>query len=195
MTEICVEISATVDEIKKVAIEKGFEFLETYYNLDTYYTTLKNEELKNVSYLNLLDNSVVIRDVFGDTWAVKNIVHKKKTLDENQNVIEEIKTEIKIDDIAKAKKLFDNLKMTCWCDFTNQNTLLKKGEVILNVQYIKELGTFIEVEEYDSIADYPATQKFDILVDIINSLGFPIGTDYSCKKPFMLFEKNQKNMI
>lgn len=192
MTEICVQINGELEEIKKSALEKGFEFKESYNNYDTYYSTVSEEELKTVEYKKLLDNSVIVRNIVGDDVDIKNIVYKKKTLDDQGNVIEEIKTKLKIDDIQKAKLIFKSLGLTCWCDFINQNNEYTKGEVVLNIQHVDELGTFIEIEEYDSIKDKSDEEKFEILVGVINSLGFPIGTDYSCKKPYMYLKNNLK---
>lgn len=185
MTEICVQINGELEEIKNSAIEKGFVFSESYNNFDTYYTTISEENLKKVSYKELLDNSLIVRNIKGEDFDIKNIVYKKKTLDNNGNVIEEIKTKLKIDDIEKAKTIFKNMGLTCWCDFINQNNEFKKGEITLNIQYVKELGVFIEIEEFESIKGKTDEEKFAILIDIINSFGFPIGTDYSCKKPYM----------
>ena len=122
-------------EVKKSALEKGFVFSESYNNYDTYFSTVSEEELKTVAYKKLLDNSVIVRNIVGDNCDIKNIVYKKKTLDEQGNVIEEIKTKLKIDDIQKAKLIFNSLGLTCWCDFVNQNNEYKKGEIVLNIQH------------------------------------------------------------
>lgn len=189
MTEICVQIDGNFEEIKKAVSRQGFEFIESYDNYDTYFTTIKKENIKSVSYKQLLDNSVIIRNIKGDNFDIKNIVYKKKTLDNNGNVIDEVKTKLKIDDIEKAKTIFSNIGLNCWCDYVNHNNEFKKGEIVLIIQYVEDLGTFIEIEEYKSIENKTDKEKFTILMDIINSLGFKIGKDYSCKKPYMLLNK------
>lgn len=185
MTEICVKINASLEETKRMAIEKGFEFIESYNNHDTYFSTIDKENLKKVTYKNLLDNSIIVRHITGENCDVRNLVYKKKTLDEKGNVIEEVKTKVKVDDVEKVKNIFKNIDLSCWCDFVNENNEYRKGEIILNIQHVKELGTFIEIEEYPSIANKTDKEKFDILVNIINSFGFSTGKDYSCKKPYM----------
>lgn len=186
MTEICVQINGDFEEIKKSVLDKGFEFSEAYDNYDTYFTTIQKDQIKRVSYKQLLDNSLIIRNIKGKDFDIKNIVYKKKTLDENGNVTDEIKTKLKIDDIHKAKTIFDSMGLNCWCDYINHNNEFKKGEIVLNIQYVNELGTFIEIEEFKSIENKTDKEKFSILMDIINSFGFAIGNDYSCKKPFMI---------
>jgi RNA polymerase sigma-70 factor (ECF subfamily) len=73
MTEICVQINGELEEIKKSALEKGFEFKESYNNYDTYYSTVSEEELKTVEYKKLLDNSVIVRNIVGDRLTESDI--------------------------------------------------------------------------------------------------------------------------
>ncbi len=193
MTEICVQVFKELEEVKKYVIENGFTFLESYNNHDIYYTTYKNEELKKITYKELLDRTIIIRNIISKNLDLKNLVYKSKTLDNNGNVIKEIKTKVEIDSVEKAKSIFENSGLFCWCDYINQNYEYRKGEVVINVQYVKELGTFIEIEEFNSIKNKTDEEKFEILSNIIKSLGFPIGNDYSCKKPYMFLKKKQAN--
>ena len=189
MTEICVQINGDFEKIKEAVLKQGFEFVESYDNYDTYFTTIQKDKIKIVSYKELLDNSLIIRNIKGNDFDIKNIVYKKKTFDENGNVTNEVKTKLNIDDVEKAKIIFSNIGLNCWCDYINHNNEFKKGEIVLNIQYVKELGTFIEIEEFKSIQNKSDKEKFSILIDIINSFGFPTKNDYSCKKPFMILNK------
>ena len=189
MTEICVQIYSDFEKVKQILLSQGFEFLESHSNYDTYFTSIPKEKVKQVEYKELLDNSLIIRNIKGENLDIKNIVYKKKTLDEQGNVTNEIKTKLKIDDIEKAKLIFNNMGLCCWCDYVNQNNEYKKGEITLNLQYVENLGVFVEIEEFESIKDKTDTEKFSILKDIIKSFNLPMGNDYSCKKPFMFLNK------
>lgn len=189
MTEICVQVNGNFDEIKQAVLNQGFEFLESYDNCDTYFTTIPKSKIKVVSNKKLLDNSLIIRNIKGKDFNKKNIVYKKKTFDKNGNVINEIKTKLNIDDIEKAKTIFSSIGLNCWCDYINHNNEFKKGEIVLNIQYVEDLGTFIEIEEYESIKNKTDEEKFSILIDLIDSFGFQHGNDYSCKKSFMILNK------
>lgn len=186
MLEICVQIKGTFEEIKKVILAQGYEFVESYDNYDTYFTTIQKDKIKEVLYKQLLDNSLIVRNIIGKDYDIKNIIYKKKTLDENGNVANEIDTKLDIDNIQKAKAIFSSMGLNCWCEYINHNNEFKKGEIVLNIQFVKELGMFIEVEEFESIKNKTNKEKLSILIEIINSLGFEIGNDYSCKKPFMI---------
>lgn len=193
MTEICVQAYTTLEELQRKLENAGFEFVENYNNSDTYFSTLSKRDIKKLDYKALLDSSLIVRHIEGDNCDIKNLVYKKKTLDENGNVIKEIKTKLKIDDIDKAKQMFSSLGLTCWCDYVNQNYEYKKGEISIVVQYVDSLGVFIEIEEFNSIKDKSDKEKFAILKDIVNSLNLPLGSDFSCKKPYMFLNKTIKN--
>ena len=70
-----------------------------------------------------------------------------------------------------------------------KNTYYKNGEKTIILSHVENLGDFIEVEEYPSISNLIDTEKIDILKQYINSFNFKIGSDYSCKKVYMLYLK------
>lgn len=193
MTEICVQAYTTLEELQRKLENAGYEFVENYNNSDTYFSTLSKRDIKKLDYKALLDSSLIVRHIEGDNCDIKNLVYKKKTLDENGNVIKEIKTKLKIDDIDKAKQMFSSLGLTCWCDYVNQNYEYKKGEISIIVQYVEDLGVFVEIEEFNSIKDKSDKEKFGILKDIVNALKLPLDSDFSCKKPYMFLNKTIKN--
>ena len=193
MTEICVQAYTALEELQRKLENAGFEFVENYNNSDTYFSTLSKRDIKKLDYKALLDSSLIVRHIEGDNCDIKNLVYKKKTLDENGNVIKEIKTKLKIDDIDKAKQMFSSLGLTCWCDYINHNYEYKKGEISIIVQYVDSLGVFIEIEEFNSIKDKSEKEKSAIIKDIDNSLNLPLGSDFSCKKPYMFLNKTIKN--
>lgn len=195
MTEICVQVYATLEELQRKLENAGFEFVENYNNADTYFSTLNENDVENVDYKTLLDSSLIVRHIVGDSCDIKNLVYKKKTLDENGNVIKEIKTKLKIDDVDKAKQMFSSLGLTCWCDYINHNYEYKKGEISIIVQYVDNLGVFIEIEEFNSIKDKSDKEKFAVLKDLVNSLNLPLGSDFSCKKPYMYLNKTKEQHV
>lgn len=195
MTEICVQAYTTLEELQRKLENAGFEFVENYNNSDTYFSILNENDVENVDYKTLLDSSLIVRHIVGDSCDIKNLVYKKKTLDENGNVVKEIKTKLKIDDIDKAKQMFSSLGLTCWCDYINHNYEYKKGEISIIVQYVDSLGVFIEIEEFNSIKDKSDKEKFVVLKDLVNSLNLPLGSDFSCKKPYMYLNKTKEHHV
>lgn len=192
MTEICVLMKTTFEEIKERLIQEGFKHTETYNNHDIYFTTL-SQNLNTIPYPLLLEKSILIREVNSETSSKKYIIYKKKSFDKNGNVIDEIKTKLKIDNIENAESIFKNLGFLRWCNYVVNNNEFKKGEIIINVQNVKELGIFIEIEEFESIKEKPEKEKFNILKEIVLSLNLNTSCDYSCKKPFMMLNKTYED--
>lgn len=191
MTEICVQVKESLDKIIERLKNIGYAFEERYVIHDIYYTTLKKSDLKTVDYKNLLNKSLIIRKIDGNSGINTYIVFKNKTIDNKGNVINEIKTKLKIDDEEKAKNIFTNIGMTCWCDYINENIVYKKGEIALTIQNIKNLGVFLEIEEYPSIENLSNKDKFEVLSNLVNSLGLNLNDDYSAKKPYLLLNRGE----
>ncbi len=120
--------------------------------------------------------------------TIEKLYTRKKTLDNKGNVVNEIKTKINIGNENLAKSIFNNIGLYCWCNYICKNYEFKKGKIILNVQYVKELEVFIEIEEFKSISKKSDKEKFNILTEIIKSFHFTTNSDYSCKKPYMFFK-------
>ena len=77
---------------------------------------------------------------------------------------------------------------------SQQNNFYVDGERTIIIGTVQGLdGTFIEIEEYDSIKDKSEKEKFEILIDFVNSLGFKTGGEYSCKKIYMLYKQSKQN--
>lgn len=190
MTEICVEIKENLEKVIDILKNLGYMFDERYVIHDTYYTTFKESDLKTVDYKNLLNQSLIIRKIDGNSGINTYIVFKNKTLDNNGNVINEIKTKLKIDDEEKAKTIFTNVGMTCWCDYINENIVYKKDDIALTLQKVENLGVFLEIEEYPSIKDKKEDDKFTILSNLAKSLNINLGEDYSVKKPYLFLKKH-----
>lgn len=191
MTEICVRVYEDLENTKQKLLKLGYEFEEFYANHDIYFTALTKNEVKKVGYKNLLKKSLIIRNIKGENLDIKNIVYKNKTLDDKGNVISEIKTKIKIDDVDKAKQVFANIGLNCWCDYVNENYAFKKGDVSLILQYVKELGVFLEIEEFKGMENLKSDEKFGVLKKIAESLELPLGDDFSAKKPYLFLTSDQ----
>ena len=190
MTEICVQVLSDLDTVKSELTDKGFEFVEYYNNHDIYFSTIPEEDIHNVEYKALLDRSIIIRHIKGNESDDRYIVYKSKTLDDAGNVVNEKKTKLVIDDIAKAKAVFTGLGLTRWCEYDNENHVYKKGDISIIVQYVRELGVFFEIEEFEFMSEKSSTEKFDELIKIARSLGFDLGDDFSCKKPYLYLNRD-----
>ena len=194
-TEITVQIFKEFEVVEKKLKDLGFEWVDTFTGCDRYYTTLRENELNNAEYKPLLDSSIVIRSFHKKKSNVlaTMLVHKKKTLDVNGNVIGEEKSSVNVEDGEKTAKVLDSAGLINWMTLNQQNSFYKKGEITVIAGTVKGLeGTFIEIEEYPSISHLEESEKFKILSAFIDSLEMKKGNDYSCKKIYMLYTMNKR---
>lgn len=196
-TEITVQIFENIEKVKQTLISLGFNYKDTFSGTDIYFSTCKINEIKNVSFKNLIDNSLIVRSFNKSSSNVQEsmIVHKLKTLDANGNNISEQKTSVKIDNPSNACNLFTNAGLTKWLTLNQINSFYTKDEVTIIIGIVGGLdGCFIEIEEYPSIGNLSSSEKFNHLTNFVKSLNLKTGSDFSCKKSLMLFNKNNTNI-
>lgn len=192
-TEITVQIFADIKKVCKQLEKLGYSWKETFTGTDQYFSTLTPAQVKKASYKKLLDSSIIIREFDKASTSAHQVmlVHKKKTIDSKGMVIGEVKSNVAIDNSNNANKLLTNAGLVNWMTLNQQNHFFTLGEKTIIAGTVKGLeGSFIEIEEYPSIADLPETEKFNILCNFVNELGFKTGENYSCKKIYMLYQQN-----
>lgn len=194
-TEITVQVFENIEKIKEKLENLGYVWNEKLSGTDQYFSTFSSQKVKTASYKELLDSSIIIREFDKQSTGLHQtmLLHKKKNVDNEGKVIGEEKTSLSIDNSKTASKLLSNAGLVNWMSLSQENNFYSKGETVVIAGTVKGLeGSFIEIEEYPSIKGYSETEKFNILCDLVNSFGFKIGEDYSCKKIYMLYEKNNQ---
>lgn len=194
-TEITVQIFEDIKNVIAKVESLGYAWKDTFTGKDQYFSTLQAEDLKNANYKQLLDSSIIIREFDKKSTGEHKVslVHKKKTLDDQDRVIGEIKSSVGIDNSANAHSLLANAGLKNWMTLSQQNNFYQNGEITIIIGTVEGLeGTFVEIEEYASIASKPEEEKFEILCQFVKSLGFKIGDNFSCKKIYMLYNQNKQ---
>lgn len=187
-TEITVQVFGSLDKIKTILKNKGFELIETYQLNDWYFSKL--DDISDVKYLDLLNNSFLVRQVVSDHEEVQ-LCYKKKEVDQYMNVVSEEKIKAKVNSLKNAIDIFVASGLNNYCVVKNNSYVYKKGETCFAVQVIEGLGTFIEYEENESMSGLTKEEKFDLMSRFVRTLGLKLGDDYSCKKVFMLLHKDK----
>ena len=185
-TEITVQIFDDYNTIDKTLTDLGFKMVENYQLNDWYFTKLAS--VANLSYIDLMNNSFLIRQVIDNNPKIQ-LCYKKKELDNFGNVIMEEKIKTELTDLEKAINIFKMSGLNNYCLVQNNSYVYQKGNTEFVVQIIKDLGIFIEYEETPDMVNLPAKEKFNYMVDAIKKIGLKIGNDFSCKKVFMLLHK------
>ena len=186
-TEITTRVLMTNEELYKLLKDEGFIFEGSYDIRDTYYSSLGGrEQVKSCDYQTLISKSMIVRDVTSSEGGEQALIYKNKKFDEFGNVIGESKLRLQVEDCAKLNMLLKQTGFESWCTVVNCSKWFKRGEIEIIVQEVENLGTFIEIEEYESIAHLKDEEKFAALIKLLDELNIKTTDEYSIKKPFML---------
>lgn len=186
-TEITVQVFEGKKDIFAKLEDLGFEIVEKYQLNDWYY--IKVDDIKNMSYKDLLRHSILARQVISDE-VKSQICYKNKEYDNFGNVICEHKIRTKIDDLDNAREIFKRAGLNNYCTVVNHSTVFKKGDICFALQDVEGLGIFIEYEEDDTMPkNLSNEEKMQYMFEIVNNLGLKIGDEKSCKKVEMILNK------
>ena len=187
-TEITVQVLDDIQVVRDRLLELGFECKETYYMTDWYYSRYDTAKLLGMKYIDILNNSFIIREIC-DPIPRCDMVYKKKLLDDQDNVIQEEKFKAGVDSSESINSVLAMSGLNNWCIVRNDSEIYVKGDMELAVQVIDNLGLFIEYEESASMSDLTEVEKFDLMVEQMKSLGLNLDKDFSAKKVYMKFLK------
>lgn len=191
MTEVTVQVFETLEKVKSVLGSAGFSFIETYYINDYYFSRFDNEELNKMKYIDILDNSFLVREIKDESCKVQ-LIYKKKEVDDEENVLHEEKVKLNVDSLENALKIFNFSKINNWIKLKNTTYVYKKGEIKLLVQQVEDLGLFIELEEFGSISNLRDKEKVEYMISFLKTFNLQFGEDFSCKKVYMKFLNSLK---
>ena len=191
-TEITVQLFEDIKDVENKLIKLGFCKTEELNIQENYFTNLKNDALKNASYSNLLVTSVILRSytTLKNKIPTAMLIRRLENLDSHNYAVGEERVIKEVEDEVHSRKVMTNIGYTNWVTLKQKNIYYKKGEITIILSDVEGLGNFIEVEEYPSISNLVETEKIDILKQYIKSFNFNIGNDFSCKKVYMLYQKN-----
>lgn len=187
-TEITVQILDDVNELINMLKNKNFSLEDEFDMIDYYFSKDDTETLKKLEYLDIINHSFLVRQIVGNDNSV-NLMFKSKELDEKGNVIAEEKVKTPVASLEKALKIFKLSGLNNWCEIKQHMLVWKRGETEFAIQIVDGLGAFIEYEETESMKDLTEQEKIDAMLADLKGLGINIGDDYSCKKVYMKFMK------
>ena len=188
-TEITVQVFEDPKELARKLKNNNFELIEQYRLVDYYFSIHNNTTLQNMPYADIIKNSFLVRECNGDV----SIVYKCKEIDKDNNVISETKKRFKIADNKTAKEVFLDAGLNNWCDLVQDIYCYKNEEMEIMVQYVDDLGVFIEYEEDTSVEHLETEQKLEAMVEKLKSIGLRMGTDFSVKKAYEKFVNDLQN--
>lgn len=185
-SEITVQVFDCFEKIDDILKSQGFAMIENYQLNDWYFTRL--EDASNLKYDELINNSFLVREIKTEKSIIQ-LCYKQKEFNENNVVISEEKITSNIEDLNSTLNIFKKAKLNNYCVVKNNSFVYKNEDICFTLQIIENLGIFIEYEEDETMKDLSSEQKIDHMFNLVKSLGLNIGNDYSCKKVYMLLQK------
>ncbi len=189
-SEITVEVFNNFKEINQILNDRGYNIVEKYTLFDCYFSKYPLSQLEKMSYIDILNNSILLRECPENSF--KKMVFKKKEIDENQNVIAEEKISTYVNDIESAKAIFLAAGFCEWCNLTNKSYVFEDGEHSFVIQVVDDLGIFLELEENEKMQG-ESKEKISQMTAFVKTLGLNLGSDFSCKKNYLKFQKELKH--
>lgn len=191
--EITVEVLETKENVIKSISNNGFELEKEYDINDIYLVKKEFENCKN--YNELLNNSILIRDISENPNTRKLITYKQKHIDDNGDILNQINANVEINNIDDA---YNMLKLIGYIDLmkiSDHITVYQKdnGDE-LALQFVND-RIYIEIEEKCEHTG-KMYESLDYMKSIITNLNLPIKDEnyYAKKAEDILNDKKEKRV-
>lgn len=191
--EITVEVLETKEKVIKSISNNGFKLEKEYDINDIYLVKKEYENCKN--YNELLNNSILIRDISEKSNPRKLITYKQKHVDNNGNILNQINANVEINNIDDA---YNMLKLIGYIDLIkirdHISVYQKNNGDELALQFVNE-RIYIEIEEKCEHTG-KRYESLDYMKSIITNLNLPIKNNnyYAKKAEDILNDKNRINI-
>lgn len=185
-TEVTVQVFDTFEKTDEILRSQGFRLIDSYAIFDRYFS--KHANVAALSYAELIGGSFLVRTVETGKLSHK-LIYKKKLLDENGTVVSEEKVKTDLGDADEAVRIFAFSGLEPYCELRNRSFIYEHANVCLALQVVDGLGTFIEYEEDETMKGLGDEEKIRRLTAVLTSLGLNLGSDFSCKKVYMMLHK------
>ncbi len=186
--EITVRLNENIQSaIRKLEIQ-GFRKIRES-EIDDVYMTLKLKMLNRDNIQNILNKSVLLRNLKLENKEIKKIAYKNKEIDVKGNVISEQKINLDCDDLEKAKDLFEHLEFEKLIRVRYKVIVYSKDKVEYAFQDVENLGTLIE---YENIQDFEGKSLDEIndaknnMFNEIKNTGIKLTEEKDVKKAYEL---------
>lgn len=189
--EITVEVLETKENIIKAISKNGFKLKEEYDINDIYLVKKEFENCKN--YNELLNNSILIRDVSEKSNPRKLITYKQKHIDDNGNILNQINADVEINNIEDAYNIF---KLIGYIDLMKISDHISVYQKVNGDEFALQFVNnriYIEIEEKCEHTG-KRYESLDYMKSIIKNLNLPIKDEnyYAKKAEDVLNDRKEK---
>jgi predicted adenylyl cyclase CyaB len=141
--EITVKVNCNYEKLHKDLLVQGFNIIEEY-NLNDVYLVNNDVDIFSINTLDLLKQCILVRDVVGIT---KKLVYKYKKYDNNENILEQGKTECEIVDINSAVEFMKKINYKELIKIFDKCIVYTDNNIEIIVQLVNDKYVFIEMED------------------------------------------------
>ena len=190
--EITVEVLETKENIIKSISDNGFKLEKEYDINDIYLVRKEFENCKN--YNELLNNSILIRDISEKPNTRKLITYKQKNIDDNGNILNQINANVEINNIDDAYNMFKLIGYWELIRIRDHISIYQKdnGDEFA-LQFVND-RIYIEIEEKCAHTG-KKYESLEYMKNIITNLKLPIKNEnyYAKKAEDILNDKKRCN--
>ena len=188
--EITVHVDMDLDSLMVLLNKQNFILNEEYDINDIY--MVKSEVDLNSNVLDILNNSVLIRNIITETKNMKKITYKYKECNEDGEIVKNGKVDCNVTSIEEAKNLLEAIDYRELITINDHVMVYSNKDTELAVQYVNNKHIYIEIEEdneftgrhYDSISD---------MINDFNKYNIPIRDEnYFVKKAEIEFNEQYR---
>lgn len=144
--EITVLVKTDYDALQKELYEKGFKIEEEYLVNDVYMLD-ERVDISNMSYLDILKNCILVRDIVG---FEKQLLYKYKKYNNNGDILEQGKVKCPIEDINKAIKFMEAIQYKKIFTISDNCIVYKNNKNKLAIELVNDKYICIEMESNEN---------------------------------------------
>lgn len=150
--EITLKIQCSIVEFHNILENKGFNIINKYILEDIYFIP-KELEIKNMKYKDILDKTVILRNIVEYVNGKQEIklTKKKKEIDEFGNITNQYKIDCKILNKQDGINILNAIGYKKLMSITEYDTEYEKNELKILVKEIKNGENLIEVETQENV--------------------------------------------
>lgn len=188
--EITVEVDTSLENLIKILETHNFKLMEEYDLNDIY--MINKDDLNELDYLKLLGKCVLIRHVIEKDKDKKMLTYKYKEYNDLGEITKQGKIKCNIDDIEKAKELFERLNFKELITINDHLLIYSNGIDEFALQSVNNKHLYIEIEDKCNYANR-FYSSIDEMKEAINKYSIPIkNDDYFVKKALIELVENKE---
>jgi len=142
--EITVEIDLAPDIAEAQLQDKGF-VLEAEMDYNDIY--MARSDCTCTDFLDILKNTIIIRNIINNQENVKQIVYKNKTYNSKKEIVKQYQKKCMIESLEDAKDFFEEIGYKELIKIYDHIKVYRNDKFSLALQFVNDKHVYIEIEQ------------------------------------------------